>query len=369
MRVQEQAVVVLHITLDNLYEFKDFSVDFSYPKKLVNSPLPGEHLPGRPSFRYKTVNIIIGANASGKTTLGKAIVGIFTFIQEKETTALTKSIKDISRSASFSIDFVAGSDILWRVEATIAPRDESGQYKADDCIVSVSSTPIRARDTYQTCKKRLDAMQPASGSFLESFDAINPIEWYTACSDPSTELTETPASFAKILDLLLRTLDPSIERVFKSQELRNTYIIKHPAGNVIIQNDLLLDSSSKLSRGTLSGIEAARFLSAVIQGKERLYYCDEILACLHSDVEQYLLATMIDQLGPYEQLFFTTHNTEILKLNLPHHSFLFLRKERGSITATWASEYLKRNTDNRYNAVENDRFLSKPDLSLLDGIL
>ncbi len=362
-------MVVLQITLDNIYGFKDFSVDFSYPKKLVNSPLPCEHLPGRPSFRYKTVNIIMGANASGKTTLGKAFIGIFAFIREKDTTALTESIKDKSKPATFSIDFVAVSDILWRVDATIAPRDGSGQYKVDDIMISVSSTPIRMRDTYQTCKKRLDAMEPASGSFLERFDAIESIEWYTACSDSSAEFTEAPASFAEILDRLLRTLDPSIERIFKSQEMQNTYIIEHPAGNAIIQNDLLLDGSSKLSRGTLCGIEAARFLSAVISEKERWYYCDEILTYLHSYVEQYLLATMIEQLGPYEQLFFTTHNTEILKLNLPHHSFLFLRKERGIITATWASEYLKRNTDNRYNAVENDRFLSKPDLGLLDKIL
>lgn len=36
---------------------------------------------------------------------------------------------------------------------------------------------------------------------------------------------------------------------------------------------------------------------------------------------------MIDLLRPNGQLFFTTHNADILDMNLPKHSFTFLRKD------------------------------------------
>ena len=71
-------------------------------------------------------------------------------------------------------------------------------------------------------------------------------------------------------------------------------------------------------------------------------------------------------------MIFTTHNTDMLDLNLPKHSFAFLRKvaEDGDyhINVTYASDILKRNTDSVRNAVENDMFKSLPDDSLLDEL-
>lgn len=36
---------------------------------------------------------------------------------------------------------------------------------------------------------------------------------------------------------------------------------------------------------------------------------------------------MIDKLTDRKQLFFTTHNTEILDMQLPKHTFSFLKKD------------------------------------------
>ena len=62
----------------------------------------------------------------------------------------------------------------------------------------------------------------------------------------------------------------------------------------------------------------------------------------------------------------------MLDLNLPKHSYMFLRKlaEDGKyrISAISASDFLKKNTESVRNAVENDVFSSLPDDSLLDEL-
>ena len=75
-------MVVLDVRLDNFYAFQNFHMNLTYPKKIVGSSIKDEHLPNRPNFRYKKVNIIMGANASGKTTLGHMFRSIFNFVHK-----------------------------------------------------------------------------------------------------------------------------------------------------------------------------------------------------------------------------------------------------------------------------------------------
>ena len=51
-------MIVMNVMLDNLFDFHDFSVNFSYPKKLVKSTIEHEYIKTKPNFRYKKVNII-----------------------------------------------------------------------------------------------------------------------------------------------------------------------------------------------------------------------------------------------------------------------------------------------------------------------
>ena len=78
-----------------------------------------------------------------------------------------------------------------------------------------------------------------------------------------------------------------------------------------------------------------------------------------------MLTVMIQRLPTDGQLFFTTHNTDILDLPLPKHSFTFMCKEitetNAVISCVYASDFLKRNTDSLRNAYENDLFSSLPD--------
>ena len=69
-------MIVMRIKLDHIYSFNNFEVDFTYPKKVKNSLVREEYLSGNESFRYKKVNIFIGSNASGKTTLMNALLSV-----------------------------------------------------------------------------------------------------------------------------------------------------------------------------------------------------------------------------------------------------------------------------------------------------
>ena len=73
-------MIVLNLKLDRIFGFEDFEINFTYPKKVVNSIIEGEHLAGRERFRYKKAVILMGANATGKTSLGKALLKICTFL-------------------------------------------------------------------------------------------------------------------------------------------------------------------------------------------------------------------------------------------------------------------------------------------------
>ena len=74
----------MDVKIDNLYAFKDFHMNMSYPKKVVNSPIDNEFLEDRTNFRYRRVNILMGSNATGKTSFGKIMMLFFNFLSLEE---------------------------------------------------------------------------------------------------------------------------------------------------------------------------------------------------------------------------------------------------------------------------------------------
>ena len=86
-------MIVLDLELKEIYGFNDFHINFSYPKKIVNSIIDQEHLKGRERFRYKKAVILMGANATGKTSLGKALLCIFGYMTDGNPTPLYEMVK------------------------------------------------------------------------------------------------------------------------------------------------------------------------------------------------------------------------------------------------------------------------------------
>ena len=160
----------------------------------------------------------------------------------------------------------------------------------------------------------------------------------------------------KTLRAVIGTLDPTLQDVSLSRDLKDTFIIRRGGTEIIIQEGKLLNREI-LSSGTAEGIDVAMFLAAMATKESSFYYCDEHFSYIQSNIEKRIFGIMLDRIGDDEQLIFTTHNTDMLDLNLPKHSYVFLRKhlEEGvyQVSAVSASDVLKRNTDSLRCVVEN----------------
>lgn len=355
-------MIVMSVKLQNIYGFDDFQIDFSYPKKIVNSLISEEHLPGRERFRYKKAVVLMGANATGKTCLGRALKNIFDFIKDSNPAHLYEMA--VGEGASFSIDFVNGDYRLQRLSAGIDAVRKSITFR-------YFSSDIGLMDSYEKCAERLTektidaaSLQNTAGPFSSRF-SYPEIE-----KDVSFNAIDRIV-LQKTLSAVIGTLDPTLRDVRVASELRDSFIIRRNGSEIIIQEGRLLNGEM-LSSGTKEGVDIAFFLASILSGEGGFYYCDEHFSYIHSEIEKRIFSIMVCALKSGSQLIFTTHNTDMLDLNLPKHAFMFLRRcdEDGIIRteALSASSILKRNTDSVRCAVENDVFHSLPQDALLDKL-
>lgn len=364
-------MVVLDVCLDNFYAFKNFHMNLTYPKKIVGSSIKEEHLAGRPNFRYKKVNVIMGANASGKTTFGYMLRDIFNFIDKQNYNMVTDAISDCSKEASFTLDMASMNNILYRVICTITPR-KGDEYSSKNIKLEIHKGNILSNDSYESCVKRIEAASYSpEGNYIKELEKMGSLDWMFVYPEDTKRILRLPdknEKFRFVLENILRALDPSIEKVEISQDVAKAYVIRHRDKAIILQDGDRFDTDL-LSSGTKAGVEVAGVVSSLIRNRHTFYYCDEKFPYVHSEIEKAVFSLMIESLQPNAQLFFTTHNTDILDMTLPKHTFTFLRKDAEDtecpITCIDASALLKRSTDSLKNAVENDLFASAPAVDLI----
>jgi energy-coupling factor transporter ATP-binding protein EcfA2 len=371
--LEEHKMIVMNIYLDNFMAFKNFHMNMSYPKKIVNSYIEEEFLKDHPNFRYKKVNILMGANASGKTSFGRMLMNIFNFMDKKEMDRVTRAICDTSKKATFSIDFITiEGDCLYRVTTRIDPKTKE-TYKDTDVNICVNYVKIGAKDSYESCSKRLSEQDcTMNKNFVEELGKIKGLSWlfeYPADFGVVNKYsTYGSSTYLKVLENTLKALDTSIVKVERLRDVEKSFVIRMKNQDVIMQ-DGELTKGDILSSGTKAGIAIAGIITAIINGDNGFYYCDEKFSYIHTDIEKAFLSLMIQCLRKNDQLFFTTHNTDILDLPLPKHTFTFLKKDVQDDTETIksvnASEFLKRSTDSVKNAVENDLFSAAPSTELI----
>ena len=366
-------MIILDVKLNNLYGFKDFDIAFSYPKKIVNSIIENEHVAERPNFRYKKAVILMGANATGKTSLGKALLNIIRFINTGDTSTLA-SMAPVGCNGSFLIDFVNNGFTLHRVCGKIG-----GHYPYDGDIgseitIEYSSAPIGPKDSYEMCAEKLvNQTKMIAGDYAKLGKIVGRLDFTFSCPDikPTAKVTKVNRNIVlKTLKAVIGTLDPTLSDVRISKDLRNSFIIRRNGEEIIIQDGKLLNRES-LSSGTAEGVDISFFLAVLIAEHNGFYYCDEHFSYIQSDIEKRIFGIMLEHLDSNEQLIFTTHNTDMLDLNIPKHCFAFLRKKQEDdyrVSVTYASDILKRNSDSIRCAVENDVFSSLPDESALDAL-
>lgn len=366
-KADDEKMIVMDLKVDNFFAFKNFHLNMAYPKKIVDTHIENEFLADRPNFRYKKLIILLGGNATGKTSCGKMIMNIFNFIERKNLDVLIDKICDSTKMAHFSIDFVVKKNILYRVEAYIGPLITGEEPSVK---VSVKFVEIRKQDSYESCIKRIQMIQdePEERYVLE-LEKVERLTWIFRYTSDGFEIKNNLSDeYLEILEYVMRALDISILSVKKSAEVDNSYIIRTKSKELIVQEGEFIKGNI-LSSGTQAGISIAEIINAIKHGGYGFHYCDELFSCVHSDIELAFLTVMISSLQERDQLFFTTHNSAILDLPFPKHSFVFLKKDLKNveqpIKCVNASDFLKRNSDSVRNAWENDLFSVAPSVDLI----
>ncbi len=272
----DKTMIVMDLKIDNFFAFKNFHINMSYPKKIVNSYINEEFLNGRENFRYKKVNILMGANATGKTSIGQMLMAIFNFIERKEPERLKRKVRNKNKPAFFSMDFVVHSYRLYRIDVEIAAL---GNRENDrDVKVCTRFVEINKKDSYESCVKKVEDIPIyMEKDFISELEKIEHLGWMFAYpSDSSNGAVECPENenFPIILDYTLRALDSSINKVEKFKDVDNTFIIHMDNQDLIIQDGEVI-KNNVLSSGTKSGIDIAHMLSSIYAGECGFYYCDE----------------------------------------------------------------------------------------------
>ena len=249
--LMEVFMAVLRVKFDNILCFNDFEADFSYPKKLVNTTLDNEFLANFPNIRYKKVNILIGANASGKTCLGKAIWKTLLFLKDKEAKLIKDLVSDKDKDAYILMDCVFSNGLFFRLEINILT----------DGSLNARYIPykIKKDDNYEKILKSLDYNMPFK-NYLDALEGAQSGGWNV--NFPSNEKDfdrifceykeESKQDFCNIFNQLIKVFDPSIEKVFISKEISNTYIVKFYNGLTIpVTHGAKLSELNQLSSGTI----------------------------------------------------------------------------------------------------------------------
>ena len=355
-------MVILNLKLDNIYSFNDFEINFTYKKKIVNNPIGEETLKGYPFFRYRKVNIITGANASGKTTLGEAIMAILNFISNRNINHILKAINLPEKPSSFVIDYYVGDNFIRRIDFIANPNAKT----EDDAVIKVYSVKLDKSDTYESYLKKLVDTEPS----LELKDICNTnVGWAFKFPFDTDEVTyDFPEiyfdEYEEILNEIIISLDPAIEKVRKSNEVAKCFNVyfKNGMQPIPVENNRNTRDLPRLSSGTKYAFNLAYVYLAVKEKLNGFYYVDEQFSYINNEVEKAFVSLLSSLIDNDEQIIFTTHNTDVLDLNLPIHAYGFLKKDNETITYINAATVEKKNNVSIKNDYDNDRFNVAPNL-------
>lgn len=369
-------MILMNLKLDNILSFHDFEINFSYPVKLRKTTIKDEFISNISSFRYKKVNIFIGANASGKTSLMKAIYKTLLFLKTKNRVLLDDITNTLSLNSYIELDLVevdtSSKNYLVRVKIKINNTNNK-------ILVSINKILLNMGDSYESKKSELDSLED---NFEDYACALNKFDLATNLfvAMPATESGFDSISFYKtsnkqekeehleVLNAILKTLDTSILSVKESLDSPNAYVISHEdLGKIIIQDGYKLSSINNLSSGTKYAINIANMIFSLKKHKNDIYIMDEQFSYLNSDLEIAIINTLVSLLSDNEQLFITTHNSNVLDIRFPFHTFNFMKKEKldGKIVTKSLSASLVENRNNvsAKSILDNDMLAVLPNLN------
>lgn len=385
-------MIIMNVEINNFYCFKNFKINFSYKKRIPTSLIENEYIEDHPNFRFKRVNVLMGCNASGKTAFGKMLLGIVNFIKYKNEKVLLKGIANHRKKASFRIDFVIKQKegyFLYSLECEIKDKTFNS--------LKVNKVSLNLKDSYEKAILRLlrsnknykhivnkvtnfdknnlnneedtfeEKITTLPDEMVSVLNEINFSGWFFCF--PDDEHTKNQYDLT-ILNYVLKTFDNSIQKVEKVKNAKNGYLIYFDHGkNILIQDGKVPAGSNMLSSGTKEGINIAYAITSMKDFPDRPFYIDEKFSHVHTEIEKSILSLMIDIVGKENQLFFTTHNLDLLEMSLPTHSYVFLGKNNKEIQAIYPENIVSNKNDrNLKNYVKNNVFNTIPDVTAIENL-
>lgn len=380
-------MIFYEIRLNDIFQFKDFSLDLTYARDSKYSPIEQAHTK-YPNLKYKKFAVLLGANASGKTTLGKALCIIQNFL----------SGKDISNFsfANLKSAFEKGINKKIHIESTFSTYANMYRLSVEitqNGIVSEIWKKVSLKNlSYLKHKKELDESEPIysksnfdTTSFVsyfltskENIEFRNEIQTsigfiYTFSGSDINLIDESIGLDVNYLKKIMMSFDSSIVDVSDSTEVIGNRIIHFNNGHkeIILKNGKLSDeSSSVLSTGTKEGIMLAYMIYALYKGAYHTLYIDEKMSHAHSEIEEQVIQILISLVNKIDgQVFITSHNSDLLDLNIPNYNFMLFKKDRdGFIRKVIEPEKVVKHQNRKLRRiVEDDVFSTAPILdSLID---
>jgi len=396
-------MIYLEVKINGLFAFKDFSENFVYSRKAKNDEM-FQHLENYPNLKYKKLNILMGANSSGKSTLGKMLCMISNYVLGR----------DISSTLNIDLSLMCKKNALFNdniyfettfyhdkyVYRLYVSLDEQGITKE-----SWKKIKLAKNDTYQIIVNKLNNVDeqsiyirdnnelhfgfksPELSKVNSKFNLIKNISYsYNFQQFEFTrKVDDTIRESKEFRNHLLKIFDPSIASIDEitsvvtnedgTQEEVNLNMERVRFVNGRVQdinfNKELTSENTSLSTGTIEAIHLAHILFKI--KRFQILYLDEIMVHSHHELEPCVLQYIMKVLEKNEiQVFFTTHSVEALELDIPNYNYMFMRKsEDGYISkAVHPSDTRKHNKRTLAHAYINDQFSTSPDTTnFIDLIL
>lgn len=369
-----------------MYGLNDLHYDLSYKRKIPSSPIV-QNLIEFPDIKYKKLNIIMGANASGKTSLGKSICFIQNFLVGK-----TLNFKNMELENKLSHkDDTFGFDVVFYTNSHV--------YKVktlfDETNLLYESWKFIELKKYYTNNMVLDMLKKEKVLFEYEKDKNN-IRFEHRSAFLSDTLNLEHLSLMTInntfsfrfsgdqynnLDMInrieditffeniIRAFDPSITKVERSLDDSEEIMIHCANGHTERLSKTGLQENSILSSGTKEAINMSKMLYLIKKSKEvGLYFIDEQMAFSHADMEKAIINLILTWIDKKDvQVFITSHNYYLFDLDLPVFNFTLLKKNpyKNEIELIRPEDEVIHKSRTIRNMIEKDIFSTSPSLDSL----
>ena len=389
-------MVFLSIYADNVYMFRDFYLDFTVQRRSSHFLSQNDSLFDGSVISVRRKLLILGGNASGKTTFARLLCAIQNYLIGREMSKylnLIEKIYDPNRPGIIKAEF-ALKNVAFSIECEF---DTKGVIRESLRRVEIfptystaklreklySSKPVDSYDRRDSGTGTISTIvdsglisyllfKPENKSYLDKFRRETAFS-YIFSDYASNQNSEKLQLTQETLNKIVPHIDNSVERIvaLKSEDpaiISNSYMIVFKNGTklTIPDGDLKNADRTRLSHGTYEILQFLNFIAGIKNTSNMTAFADEQLPHSHTELEAYFVMKAL-LISRTDQLFYTTHNAELLNLNIPPQMvLLFRRNDEGFNEAIYVNERLKKNDRSIKGYYDNDFFGIMPDYSILD---